>query len=69
MDGVFKFDLAEGEDRWLLDVALGEHLLAAFKPSNGTQVASTTIKVSENKDCSWGISIIKGGRPVVIAGH
>jgi hypothetical protein len=69
MDGVFQLDLVEGEDRWLIDVALGEHLLAALKASDGTQVASTTLKVTENKDYSWGISIIKGGRPVVIAGH
>jgi len=67
MDGVFLFDLVERENRWLIGVELGDHLLEAFRASDGAKVASITLKVTENKDYNWGISIIVGGSPVAIA--
>lgn len=69
MDGIFQFDLADKENRWLIDVALGNHFLAAYKTSDGKEAASITLKVTENKDYSWTISVIEGGSPVVITGH
>ena len=57
MDGVFQFDLANGENRYLIDVALGDHFLAAFRKIDGQEVGSTTLKVTENKDYSWLIRI------------
>jgi len=68
MDGVFQFDLAHGENRWLIDVALGDHFLAAFKIGDGKPAASITVKVTENTDYTWVIRIIAGGPPVVITG-
>jgi hypothetical protein len=69
MDGVYQFDLAEREDRWILDVALGEHFLAAFKAADGKEAASITVRVTENDDYSWRIGMIEGGSPVLIAEH
>ncbi len=69
MDGVFLFDLVEGENRWQIDVELGDRFLEAFRAGDGSKVASTTLKVTENKDYSWVISIIAGGGPVVVAGR
>ena len=69
MDGIFQFDLADKENRWLIDVALGNHFLAAYKTSDGKEAASITLKVTENKDYGWAISVIEGGSPVVITGH
>ena len=69
MDGVFQFDLADRENRWLIEVALGSRFLAAYRASDGREVASITLKVTENKDYSWVISFIKGGSPVAIAGR
>jgi hypothetical protein len=58
MDGVFQFDLAGGENRYLIDVALGDRFLAAFRKLDGTEVSSITIKVTENKDYEWLIRIL-----------
>jgi hypothetical protein len=69
MDGVFLFDLADRENRWLIDVALGDHFLAAYKASDGRQAASITIKVTEDTDYRWAISMIEGSFPVVITGR
>jgi hypothetical protein len=69
MDGVFQFVLADEEDRWIIDVALGEHLLSAFKTSDGKEVAAILVKVTENRDYSWTISMIEGGSPVAITRH
>jgi hypothetical protein len=53
MDGNYQFDLVDKEDRWIIDVAMGEHMLKALKASDNKEVASTTIDVTENKDYSW----------------
>jgi hypothetical protein len=58
MDGVFQFDLADRENRYLIDVPLGDHLLAAFRKIDGKQVSSITMKVTENKDYEWLIRIL-----------
>jgi hypothetical protein len=56
LDGVYKFDIQDEEDRWLIDVSFGSHYLKATKASDGSEVASTTIDVDANKDYSWAIS-------------
>ena len=53
MDGNYQFDLVDEENRWIIDVAFGEHFLKAIKAADGTEVASTTIDVDENKDYTW----------------
>jgi hypothetical protein len=53
MDGNYQFDLVDKEDRWIIDVAMGERMLKALKASDNKEVASTTIDVTENKDYSW----------------
>ncbi len=53
MDDTYQFDLVDEEDRWIIDVAFGEHFLKAVKAADGKEVASTTIDVEENKDYSW----------------
>jgi hypothetical protein len=55
MDDVYYFDLVDEENRWLIDVPFGERFLKATRASDNTEVASTTINVSENKDYSWTI--------------
>jgi hypothetical protein len=67
MDGVYQFDLAEREDRWILDVPLGEHFLAAYKTADGKPAASLTVRVTENDDYSWKIGMIEGNSPVLMA--
>ena len=57
MDENYQFDLADEENRWIIDVAWGEHLLKAYRLSDGSQVASTTIKVTEDKDYTWTIAM------------
>ncbi len=69
MDGIFQFNLADKENRWIIDVPLGDHFLAAYKTSDGQEATSITIKVTANMDYGWGIHIITGGAPVVIAGR
>ena len=56
MDGEYKFDLENEEDRWLIDVSFGNHYLKALKASDGREVASTTIEVDGNEDYTWVIS-------------
>jgi|GEM_PF-865303 len=53
MDGNYQFDLVDKENRWIIDVAMGERHLKALKASDNKEVASTTIDVTENKDYSW----------------
>lgn len=53
MDETYQFDLVDEEDRWIIDVAFGEHFLKAVKAVDGKEVASTTIDVDENIDYSW----------------
>jgi hypothetical protein len=53
MDGNYQFDLVDKENRWIIDVAMGERLLKALKASDNKEVASTTINITENKDYSW----------------
>jgi len=55
LDGMYKFEIGEEEDRWIMDVAFGERLLQAFSAETGLEVASTTIKVEEYKDYAWTI--------------
>jgi predicted membrane-bound spermidine synthase len=56
MDGNYQFDLQDEEDRWIMNVSMGEHYLKAVKASDNKEVSSTTIDVDENKDYSWTIS-------------
>ena len=56
MDGEYKFDLENEEDRWIIDVSFGDHYLKATKASDGREVASTTIEVDGNEDYTWVIS-------------
>jgi hypothetical protein len=53
MDGNYQFDLADEEDRWIIDVAFGERFLKAIRAGDNKEIASTTIDVEENKDYSW----------------
>jgi hypothetical protein len=55
MDGVYQFDLARKEGRWIINVAYGERFLMAVGADDGREVASTTIRVKENTDYSWTI--------------
>ena len=55
LDGTYKFEIGEEEDRWITDVAFGERLLQAFSAETGLEVASTTIKIEEYKDYTWTI--------------
>ncbi len=59
MDDEYQFDLVDEEDRWILDVPWGEHLLIALKLSDGIQIASKVINVTEDKDYTWIIEKIK----------
>jgi len=56
MDGIYQFDLVDEENRWIIDVPFGERFLRAIKASDGSEVASTTINITENKDYSWAIN-------------
>ena len=53
MDGNYRFDLVDKENRWIMDVSFGDHFLKALKASDDNEVASITIEVTENKDYSW----------------
>lgn len=55
MDGVYQFDIADEENRWILDVSRAEHYLRADRVEDGTEYASTTINVIRNADYTWGI--------------
>lgn len=55
MDGTYRFDLVDEENRWLMDVSFGEHFLRAVKLSDGKEVASTTLDIDENTDYTWTI--------------
>lgn len=55
MDGTYLFDVADEENRWIMNVAFGEHFMKALKVSDGKEVASTTIDVEANKDYTWTI--------------
>jgi len=58
MDGQHQFDLVDDENRWIMDVPFGERYLKATRLSDGREVASTTIKIEENKDYAWTIEVI-----------
>lgn len=53
MDEIYQFDLVDEENRWIIDVAFGEHFLKAVKAADSKEVASTTIDVDENTDYTW----------------
>lgn len=55
-DNVYQFTIADDENRWLIGVTLASHFLKATRASNDTEVASTTINVTQNKDYTWTIS-------------
>lgn len=55
LDGVVKFDLADEENRWIIDVPFGERFLKATRLADGREVASITIRVEENTDYAWTI--------------
>jgi hypothetical protein len=56
MDGVYQFDIADSENRWIIDVPLGDHFLMATRVSDGNEACSTTMHVTENQDYGWGIN-------------
>jgi len=56
MDGNYQFELVDEENRWIIDVPLGERFLKALRLSDGSQVASVTINVTEDEDYEWTIS-------------
>ena len=56
MDDQFLFNLADEENRWILDVTHEKHFLKANKISDGSEYASITIEVTENKDYLWTIN-------------
>ena len=56
-DGSFIFDLADEENRWILDVTHGEHFISAQRASDGTTFASITMKIDKDTDYSWTIAI------------
>jgi hypothetical protein len=56
LDDVYQFTLADDENRWLIAVPLASHFLKATRVSDGTEVASITINVTQNKDYTWTIS-------------
>lgn len=55
MDGTYRFDVADEENRWLMSVSFGEHILRAVKVSDNREVASTTLDIDENTDYTWTI--------------
>jgi hypothetical protein len=55
MDDVYRFDLVDDENRWLIDVSLTSHFLKATRVSDNSEVASITINVTQNKDYTWTI--------------
>lgn len=55
MDGEYQFEIVDEENRWILDVAYGEHLLKAIRTADGAAVASITVNVDEDADFSWTI--------------
>jgi hypothetical protein len=57
MDGDYQFDIVDEENRWIIDVSWGEHLLKAYRLSDGSQAASVTIKVTEDEDYTWTIGM------------
>jgi len=56
MDNQFLFNLSDEENRWILDVTHEKHYLKANKISDGSEYASITIEVTENKDYAWTIN-------------
>lgn len=49
----YRFDLADEENRWIINLPFGEYVLKAYKVSNEEQYASTTVNVNENRDYTW----------------
>lgn len=54
MDGTYCFDIADEENRWLMNVSFGDHFLKATK-ADGKEIASTTLEIDENTDYTWTI--------------
>jgi hypothetical protein len=55
LDGNFQFEVVDEENRWIMNVSMGEHFLKATKSSDGKEIASITIDIEENRDYSWTI--------------
>src|SRR4030066_1790353 len=55
MDGNYQFDIADEEDRWIMNVSFGEHFLKALKASDDKEIASTTLVIEANKEYTWTI--------------
>jgi hypothetical protein len=55
MDGDYKFEIVNEEDRWIMNVSFGEHFLKALKVSDDKEVASTTLNIQYNRDYTWTI--------------
>ncbi|MBN1222287.1 MAG: hypothetical protein JXB23_03510 [Candidatus Aminicenantes bacterium] len=55
MDEIYQFDLVDEENRWIIDVSWGEHFLKALRISDGGQVASKTIDITDDLDYTWTI--------------
>jgi len=56
-DGSFIFDLADEENRWILDVTHGEHFISAQRASDGSTFASITLNIEEDTDYTWTIAV------------
>lgn len=56
MNEQYQFDLADEENRWILDVSRGEYLMRADKAEDGSEYASNTIVVTQNKNYTWEIN-------------
>jgi TRAP-type mannitol/chloroaromatic compound transport system substrate-binding protein len=55
MDNVYQFTIVDQENRYIIQVTLQSHFLKATRASNDTEVASTTLNVTQNKKYSWTI--------------
>lgn len=56
MDGEYQFTIVHEENRWIIDVSIGEHYLEAKKESDEAVLYSITIDVAANTDYTWTIS-------------
>jgi len=56
MDGEYQFTIVHEENRWIIDVSIGEHYLEAKRESDEAVLYSTTIDVAANTDYTWTIS-------------
>lgn len=55
MDGVYQFELLDGDSRMISDVPHGEHFLKAVRSDNSQDYASITIDIERDVDYTWTI--------------